>query len=376
MASKGPTEANAQKYVVLANLLGGRIESGELKPGARLPSMADLRQLYGASQPTAERAYSLLERDGLIIRKPYRGVFVADLQQTRRQCVLGVSMPSSLDGHIYYERVLRGIRSVAHHEQLELLILHENSVLRWEKVDGVILTTQSRTVFESLPQGMPAISVLQPLRSGVSVVSDEQQGMRMAVEHLLELGHRSIAFMTSGLIPSCVSDIFYPNAASDRISGYFAAMRDGGIEPDPRWLRPLRDPCEPVLGFEELGRLGMRRWLEEDWDALGCTAFLAHNDEAAIGAIEVLQAAGFRVPEDVSVVGFDGLDIADYFRPRLTTVEVPLEEIGAKGARLLLDQVRMPLAAWRREADQKRPRRLELAARLRIGDSSGPHHGP
>ena len=61
---------NSQKYVVLTNLLGGQIEAGLLKPGAKLPSMADLRQLYGASQRAAERAYALLEKDGLIIRKP------------------------------------------------------------------------------------------------------------------------------------------------------------------------------------------------------------------------------------------------------------------------------------------------------------------
>ena len=376
MSSTGPTKENTQKYVVLANLLGGKIESGELKPGAQLPSMADLRVLYGASQPTAERAYSLLERDGLIIRKPYRGVFVADLQQTRRQCILGVSMPSHLEAHNYYERVLRGIRSVARDEQLELLILHENSVLRWEKVDGVLLTTHSRAVFESLPQGMPAVSLLQPLRAGVSVVADDEQGMRTLVEHLLAQGHRGIALFTAGLIPGHATDIFYPNAGLPRVKGYYEAMRAAGIEPDPRWLRPLRAPGDPMQRFEELGRVGIKRWLAENWAELGCTAFLAHNDETAIGVIEALQEAGIRVPEDVSVAGFDGLDIAEYFRPRLTTVEVPLEEIGAKGARLLLEQVRMPLAALRRETDQKRSRRLDLEARLRIGDSSGPYRGP
>ena len=148
-----------------------------------------------------------------------------------------------------------------------------------------------------------------------------------------------------------------------------------GIVPDPAWVRPLRDPCDPMQEFEDLGRSAMGQWLAADWRALGCTALLAHNDETAVGVIEVLQDAGVQVPGEVSVVGFDGLDIADYFRPRLTTIEVPLEEIGAQGARLLLRHIREG-AATSPALDQDGAGQLELACRLKIGDSSGSPRSP
>lgn len=364
---------NMEKYVVLANLLGGQIETGVLKPGERLPSMADLRERYGASQPTAERAYALLERDGLIVRNRRRGVFVADWQRAKRQAVLGISIPAKAHKHVYYERIVRGIQSVGHEEAAEILFFHENSVVRWEKVDGVILTTSSRQNYENLPQGMPAVAVLNALRSGASVVCDEHQAMGLLVKHLVSLGHRRIAYLTGGLVTTKVEDIFSPDSSQDRLGGYFEAMRSAGIEPDKQWLRRLRDPREPMVGFQELGRREMQKWLKEDWKELGCTAILAQNDETAVGIVDTLQCAGLRVPEDVSVVGFDGLDIAEYFRPRLTTAEVPLEEIGAQAARFLLEQIRMPLSAANASGRRsKEPETFELQCKLKVGDSSGP----
>ena len=378
MATTTRKPESAQKYVVLANRLGAQIETGVLKPGDRLPSLVNLRELYGASQPTAERAYALMEREGLIIRKPNRGVFVADWIQSRRQCVLGIGMLARVYGHVYYERIVRGIQAVAHEERVELLLLHETSAIHWEKLDGVILASASSAIFERLPQGMPAVSLLQPLRKGISVVSDDFHAVNLLVEHLLGLGHRRIGFLTGGLVEYGESDIFYPNITGQhRVNGYYHAMRAAGVEPDPRWVRPIRSPYEPMRRFQELGRDGMTRWLNEDWRELGCTALLAHNDELAVGVIEAMQASGIRVPEDVSVVGFDGLEIAEYFRPRLTTVEVPLEEIGAQGARLLLEQIRLPLSALRTAGrNHGEAQRVDLASHMKIGDSSGPCPAP
>ena len=374
MTPATPKTGNAQKYVALANLLRGQIEGELLKPHDRLPSVVDLRQMYGASQATAERAYALLERDGLIVRKPNRGVYVADWRQARRQCVMGIAIPSAPQAHGYYERIVRGIQSVAHEEQLDLLFFHENSPIRWEKVDGVLLAMAARANLENLPLGMPAVSLLNPLRSGASVVSDDREAVRLLVRHLLSLGHRRIGYFTTGMLPYMQADIFFPDiTGGQRLEGYYEAMRDAGVEPEASWVRPIRDNNEPMREFEDLGRSAMSQWLMGEWSQSGCTAILAHNDNMAIGIIEVLQTAGLRVPVDVSVVGFDGLDIADYYRPRLTTIQVPLEEIGARGARLLLEKIRMPLSALNASSrTELESLRVDLVATLKIGDSSGP----
>lgn len=366
----------SQKYVTLASRLGGQVESGVLKPGDRLPSISDLRKFYGVNQSTAERAYAILEREGLVIRKPSRGFFVADWQNTRRQCVLGVSVQRTLQCHVYYERIVRGILTVAQEEQVELLFFHDNSVVRWEKVEGVILTTQNRENLEHLPQGMPVVSVLTQMHNGVNVITDDKQATRVLVEHLLSLGHRRIAFLTSALVQYLTGDIF-KDASKERVRGYYETMRAAGIEPEPNWVRALRDPREEMQRFDVLGRDAMAQWLREDWHNLKCTAIMAHNDEVATGVIDTLHEAGIRVPQDISVVGFDGLNIAEYYRPSLTTIEVPLEEIGSQATRQLLEQIRMPLSALHTQGRSQHKHQVTvIPSKLQVRDSSGPRRNP
>ncbi len=144
-------------------------------------------------------------------------------------------------------------------------------------------------------------------------------------------------------------------------------MRAAKIEVPSQWIRRLmhREEIQQAPFLYHSGRASMRKWLQDGWRDLGCTALLAQNDEAAIGAIEELQEAGFDVPGDVSVVGFDGTEAAEYFRPRLTTIKVPLEEIGAAAAEYLLRQIR--------EGDETEEHTgVTLPAQLKIGDSTAP----
>ena len=84
----------------------------------------------------------------------------------------------------------------------------------------------------------------------------------------------------------------------------------------------------------------MKSLLKGNWEEMDCTAILAHNDESAIGVMKVLANAGIRVPEDVSVVGFDGTEVSDLCTPRLTTIKLPLVEMGERAVKVLLQQMR------------------------------------
>jgi LacI family transcriptional regulator len=106
----------------------------------------------------------------------------------------------------------------------------------------------------------------------------------------------------------------------------------------------------------------MGSWLRGDWSKLGCTAIAAHNDEAAIGVLKALREADIQVPSDVSVVGFDGTELAAHSDPPLTTWKVPLEEIGARGVKVLLRQMKGESALVR----------CALAGQLQIGESTAP----
>src|SRR5690606_6745856 len=119
-----------------------------------------------------------------------------------------------------------------------------------------------------------------------------------------------------------------------RLAGYRDALQAAGIEPVHEWTRTLAGT--PSVDLRQTGYESTRSWLQDDWHELACTALLSHNDEAAIGAIEAFTERGLSVPEQVSVVGFDGTEMSEYSRPRLTTVEVPLREIGKTAMELLL----------------------------------------
>ena len=124
---------------------------------------------------------------------------------------------------------------------------------------------------------------------------------------------------------------------------YQETLRGAGIEPDPRWVRPLIPYPESWINYKSFVDRGyekMKLWLGSNWAELNCTAILAHNDETAIGVIQALNDVGISAPDQVSVIGFDGTEISDYVRPNLATVKVPLEEVGAVATAILLRQIR------------------------------------
>ena len=160
--------------------------------------------------------------------------------------------------------------------------------------------------------------------SGVAVVDvDNVGGGRKATEYLLGLGHKRIAMLTGP------SDW---NSARDRREGYIQALQANGVSPDPEliieaaWLH--RD-----------GYLGMQMLLEKK---VPFSAVFAQNDRLARGAISALHQAGLRVPEDVSVIGYDDVPEAEFSDPPLTTIRQPMKEIGQAATRLLIQMIENP----------------------------------
>jgi LacI family transcriptional regulator len=185
-----------------------------------------------------------------------------------------------------------------------------------------------------------------------SIVPDDFEGAKMITRHLLELGHTRIGF----LFDDCADTI-----TPQRIAGYYAAHQEFGIDVVKEHVRSFRKAGEE--DYREKGEMAMRKWLAEDWRDLGCTALFAQNDPIAIGSINALASAGLRVPQDVSVVGFDGTSLSDFCTPRLTTVKVPLQEIGARAIKVLLEQI---------HGGVKEPEKIVMPVRLKSGQSTAP----
>ena len=352
------------RYRQIAENLRQRIRSGDLEPGQRLPSFPSMRA-QGISQNTMEKVYSLLEADGAIERSMGRGIYVARtgaLKPASLRGIIGIPGHSDDYDHTNYgERVCKGIQAAAYEQGYGVLLTKEFELTRLAKLDGVVWVGPGlEKPLASLPPTMPWVSVLSILQEAPEVpclLVDEPSGVRAAIEHLFRLGHRRIAYLV----------VHWADGEHKRHTAYRDALLKAGIEPDPRWVRPLfvSDRYETELGFAGHGYDAMQRWLREDWKELDCTAILAHNDEAALGVLRALREVGLRVPGDVSVVGFDGTIAAVHADPPLTTIDVPLYEIGALGTRMLLELIE-------NEGPPPKPGLHVLPVQLRIGQSTAP----
>jgi LacI family transcriptional regulator len=151
-----------------------------------------------------------------------------------------------------------------------------------------------------------------------SVIVDDYRGARLAVEHLLALGHRRIAFING---PEDWA------ASADRAHGYRAALEQAGVAYAPELV--AEGDWEIQSGYQAAGELFAQ--------AGKPTAIFAANDLMGLGVIYALQAQGLHVPQDVAVVGYDNRDVASLVRPTITTVTMPCFEMGQESARLLLN---------------------------------------
>jgi LacI family transcriptional regulator len=171
------------------------------------------------------------------------------------------------------------------------------------------------------------------------------QGAYEATRYLYELGHRRIAFIT-GLL-----DV---RSAVERLAGYKAALADCDI--------PL---CDELIFEGDFRQIPSYEAIKDCLQRVRPlpTAVFASNDLSAFGAMDAIREAGLRIPEDISVVGFDDIPQASMVYPKLTTIQQPLEQMGRVAVKMLLEQIENP---------GRPPRRVTLATQLVTRDSCVP----
>jgi LacI family transcriptional regulator len=194
-------------------------------------------------------------------------------------------------------------------------------VLRSRRVDGLIVLTGrlSDTALRSVARSLPVVVTGRSLKAPnlFSMDFDNREGARQATQHLIDLGHRRIAFING--------DVDHPDAV-ERQQGYRQALEAAGLKPDPALLLPGNFT-------EHSGLLAVERLLDA---RTRFSAVFAANDQMAFGAALGLHQRGKRVPDDVSLVGFDDVAGALYMVPPLTTVHNPIQEIGQLAAAAML----------------------------------------
>jgi DNA-binding LacI/PurR family transcriptional regulator len=259
----------------------------------------------------------------------YRPNFLARSLRKKRTYTVGLIIQEI--GDAYGSLVISGIEAyLRQHNYFFLTVIHrhdasmlrEYSQLLLERgVEGFI--TVDTSLQEALP--LPTVSVAghRTLQGVTNIILDQERGARVALEHLLALGHRKIAFMKG---QSFSSD------AEDRWKAVCRVTQELGLEMDPDLIVNLEsDDPSPQVGYPYAKQLLARK--------KPFTALFAYNDISAIGAIRAMQEEDLRIPQDVSVVGFDDIQWAAFHTPSLTTVRQPLGKMGQIAAETLIRMI-------------------------------------
>jgi DNA-binding LacI/PurR family transcriptional regulator len=259
----------------------------------------------------------------------YRPNFMARSLRAQRSFTIGVVVPEISEG--YAALVLSGIEDhlleegyfyfVVSHRHRADLIEEYPRLLQQRAVEGLIAV--DTVCQKGVPIPVVAVSGHREVEGVTNIVLNHARAARLAMEHLAQLGHRKIAFI-KGQEFSSDTEI--------RWEAERAAAKELGLEIDERLVGQLDgESPSPEVGY------GVTRKMLAAGEAF--TALFAFNDISAIGAIRALREAGRRVPEDVSVVGFDDIQSAAFQNPGLTTVRQPLREMGVIAAETLLRRI-------------------------------------
>ena len=330
-------------------------------------TMAEIADLAGVSMATVSRVIN--GRDGVsdakraavqrvVDERGYRPTLGARSLSAGRTGLVAVTVPWIAPS--YFTLTIAGVTAALDERDLravlcptaerrgsELAALDE---LLHGTADGavLILPTASAQSLHSLVERGHRLVIIDPIervgRDVPAVSSAHAAGADEAVRHLLELGHRRIAAITG------------PHArvaTAQRLRGYHSALAGAGLLPDPA----LVVESDFMLSG---GRAAAERLLELPEPP---TAIFAFNDSLAIGAMQVARARGLRLPEELSIVGFDDTGEAELVTPALTTVRQPLKEMGKMGAAMLARLL---------AGEQPEALHVELATQLIVRESTAP----
>ena len=272
------------------------------------------------SKDTKERIFAAARKLG------YRPNFLARCLRARRSFTIGVLIPEVSEG--YNATVLSGIEDhllqegyfyfVASHRFQPDLIEEYPEMFLYRSVDGLIVV--NAPWHRELPVPVVTISMHHKVKGTTSIVLDHRRAAELALGHLAELGHTKIAFIKG---PSFTQD------TEGRWKALLKMAAEMGITVSPKLVVHM----EENLPTSELGYRITHKLLS---GGAPFTALVAFNDISAIGAIRAIHERGLRVPDNVSVIGFDDIQSAAYQHPGLTTVRQPLREMGRMAAEIVL----------------------------------------
>ncbi len=282
----------------------------------------------------------------------YQPSLIARQLQGQRVKTVGILLPELGEG--YHSQVISGAGDLlmeegyfyftVHHRHRPELLRAYGEILQARGVEGILAIDTHLEAETSLPTVLVAGHT--DLKHVSNVVLNSRMGAELTLRHLRELGHREIVYMRGQLV-STDTDARW--AATIEVAGTLGLeVREELI------IRLEQDSQSPEIGYP-----GIKKIIA---DGRRFTAVVCFNDVSAMGTVRALHDCGLRVPEDVSVIGYDDIQAASYHVPSLTTIRQPLRKMGRIAARTLLDRL----------GGAKAPGLLLVEPELVIRESTGP----
>jgi len=329
------------KYYVLMEALKKDILSGKINPGDKLPSENQLTLQYTISRHTVRKALSILVNDGYVVAEHGRGTFCAKRGRMGASSHNIAVITTYISDYIF-PRLIQGMDHVLTKNGYSIILKNTGNSQKNEarclediltkNVDGLIIEPSKSEVlcrhtnlYELLDQSnIPYVfiqGVYPQMIEKPSILMDDVHGSYLLTKYLIELGHKRIV----GIFK--VDDL----QGSRRHKGYVKALQEGGFMYDPDlviWFHTEDRHEKPSTGLRILMNEGVK------FDAVVC-----YNDQTALEIIRILNQSGRKVPEDISVTGYDDSIIAENGPVKLTTISHPKEVLGEMAAQLLIEKI-------------------------------------
>ena len=328
------------KYYDLMEDLRKQIVSGKIKPGEKLPSENELSGTYQVSRQTVRKALQILQNEGYIYAEHGRGTFCSEMARRTGETKNIAVVTTYLSDYIF-PRVIQGIDKVLTENGYSILLKNTRNSRNMEAkcleellqkgIDGLIIEPSKSQIFckhinlyQTLDEYRIPYVFIQgsyaQLAEKPHILLDDCLGGYLVTRYLISLGHHHII----GIFKADDTQ------GQNRHKGYVRALQEAGMPYDPDmvvWFYTEDRKIHPYEGIQNIAK-------NKELDAVVC-----YNDQNAMGVIRALEALDLKIPDDVSVTGYDNFYMANQSDFRLTSIAHPQEKLGEMAAELLLDLV-------------------------------------
>ncbi len=319
------------KYIVVKKRIIKNIKNGSIV--GKLPGERVLAKDFNVSYMTIRKAVSELADEGILHKNTTKGTFVSNNKTSPKITYnIGFLLDEGIKDGIsspYYSLVFKAIekevKKVGYNPILFSDIDALNPLNSKKKIDGAIIGYFPRieTKVQEIKRLLPIVlnDNIAADKSIPSVTLDNYNGCSSAAEYLVSLGHKRIGFV-SGLMDSDI--------CKERLQGYISVIKNNKLTYNKKLI---------FKGdyFYESGEEAAKYFLSLQNPP---TAIIFANDTMAIGAMKIIQEKGYNIPEDISLIGFDDIEVASRVFPPLTTIAAPIEDMAKKSVKLLLSAIK------------------------------------